>query len=72
MIFSFSQISKLTPEQLDKKTILYVWIININKQGNSFWFIDGQDSSGFIQIVVKNKALISRLKEIKKGDLLQV
>ena len=69
---SFSQISKLTSEQLDKKTVLYVWIININKQGNSFWFIDGQDGSGFIQIVVKNKALISRLKEIKKGDLLQV
>jgi aspartyl-tRNA synthetase len=69
---SFSQISKLTFEQLDKKITFYVWIININEKGNSLWFITGQDSSGYIQIVVKNKKLISRLKEIKKGDLLEV
>src|SRR5947207_2912658 len=70
---SFSQITKLTPEQLNEKITLYVWVTNINEKGNSLWFITGQDSSGYIQIVVKeNKELISRLKEIKKGDLLEV
>ncbi|CAI2186597.1 19931_t:CDS:2 [Funneliformis geosporum] len=65
---SFSQISKLTFKNLNKKTILYVWIININEKGNSLWFITGQDSSSCIQIVVKNKELISQLKEIRKAE----
>src|ERR1700722_7720844 len=70
---SFSQISKLTPEQLNEKIILYVWVTNINEKGSSLWFITGQDSSGYIQIVVKeNKELISRLKAIKKCDLLKI
>ena len=69
---SFSQISKLTFKQLNKKVSLYVWIISINEKGNSLWFIIGQDSSGCIQIVVKNEKLISRLKKNKKGDLLKI
>ncbi|CAI2162036.1 2941_t:CDS:2 [Funneliformis geosporum] len=69
---SFSQISKLTLKKLNKKTALYVWIININKKGDSLWFITGQDSSSCIQIVVKNKELISHLKQINKGDLLKI
>jgi len=69
---SFFQITKLTSEQLNEKVALYVWIVNINEKGSSLWFITGQDSSGYIQIVVKNKELILRLKEIKKGDLLEV
>nr|CAG8443348.1 13411_t:CDS:10 [Entrophospora candida] len=64
----FFQISKLTSEQLDKKIALYVWVTNINEKGNSLWFITGQDSSGYIQIVVKNRELISRLKKRKKED----
>ena len=68
---SFSQITKLTSEQLNEKIMLYVWVIHINEKGNSLWFITGQDSSGYIQIVVKNKELILHLKEIKKGDLLE-
>ncbi|CAI2180998.1 992_t:CDS:2 [Funneliformis geosporum] len=62
----------LTLKNLNKKTTLYVWVININEKGNSLWFITGQDSSGCIQIVVKNKELISQLKDIKKGDLLKI
>ncbi|CAI2197415.1 14634_t:CDS:2, partial [Funneliformis geosporum] len=69
---SFSLISKLTLKKLNKKVVLHVWIINIKEKGHSLWFIIGQDSSGCIQIVVKNKELISRLKEIKKGDLLKI
>ncbi|MCE8169968.1 MAG: hypothetical protein I3273_07720 [Candidatus Moeniiplasma glomeromycotorum] len=69
---SFAKISKLTPKNLNKKTILYVWIVNINEKGNSLWFITGQDSGGYIQIVVKDRELISHLKKIKKGDLLEV
>lgn len=69
---SFFQIAKLTSEQLNEKVTLYVWIINVNEKGRSLWFITGQDSSGYIQIVVKDKKLILRLKEIKKGDLLEV
>ena len=69
---SFAKISKLTLKNLNKKTSLFVWIININEKGNSLCFITGQDSNGYIQIVVKNKKLISRLKETTKGDLLEV
>ena len=35
-------------------------------------FLIGQDSSGYIQIVVKNKELIAELKERKRGDLLKI
>ena len=68
----YTLISHLTLKKINKKVILAVWITNINEKSSSLWFITGQDSSGFIQIVVKNKKLISRLKERKKGDLLQV
>ena len=69
---AFSLISQLNLEKINQKVILAVWIIDINKQGNSLWFITSQDSSSYIQIVVKNKELISRLKERSKGDLLEV
>ena len=68
----FTRISQLTLEKLNKKVILWVWIIDINKISNSLWFVTGQDSSSYIQIVVKNKELISLLKKRKKGDLLKV
>src|SRR6185312_5732629 len=69
---SFSRITKLTAKKKSKNTALYIWISKINKLSNSLWFITGQDSSGHIQIVVKNEELILQLKERKKGDLLKI
>jgi len=69
---SFSRITKLTAKKISKNTALYIWISKINKLSNSLWFITGQDSSGHIQIVVKNEELILQLKERKKGDLLKI
>ena len=69
---SFSRITKLTAKKISKNTTLHIWISKINKLSNSLWFITGQDSSGHIQIVVKNEELILKLKERKKGDLLKV
>ncbi|KLL04912.1 MAG: hypothetical protein MRERV_9c040 [Mycoplasmataceae bacterium RV_VA103A] len=69
---SFSQIAKLTFKKLNKNTTFYTWIVDIKKLSNSLWFIIGQDSSGYIQIVVKNQELITGLKKRKKGDLLKV
>lgn len=71
-MISFSQIAKLNSQKLNKKNVLCIWINKINKLSNSLWFIIGQDSSGYIQIVIKNKGLISQLKERKRGDLLKI
>jgi len=68
---SFSQIKKLTLKKLSKKVVLHVWINEIRKKKFAL-FIDGQDSSGEIQIVVKEPELIEKLKEQKRGDLLKI
>jgi aspartyl/asparaginyl-tRNA synthetase len=62
---------KITPPKLNKKVTFFAWINKIRKLGNLL-FIIGQDGSGYIQIIVKNKELIAELKETKKGDLLSV
>ncbi|CFW92916.1 Aspartyl-tRNA synthetase [endosymbiont DhMRE of Dentiscutata heterogama] len=69
---SFSRIAKLTTKKIGKITTLYIWIVEIKKLSSYLWFINGQDSSGYIQIVVKDKELISQLKKRKKGDLLKI
>jgi len=70
-MISFSQIKKITLEKLNKKVVFHVWINEIRKKKFAL-FIDGQDSSGEIQIVVKEPELIEKLKERKRGDLLKV
>ncbi|MCE8163081.1 MAG: hypothetical protein I3274_02585 [Candidatus Moeniiplasma glomeromycotorum] len=68
----FSQIAKLTLADLDKPVSLYLWINEIRKKKTAF-FIEGQDSSGEIQVVVKKGELINQLKgAVKRGDLLKV
>ena len=67
----FAQIAKLTMADLDKKVTLYLWINQIRRKKFAL-FIEGQDSSGEIQIVVKKEELINQLKgTIKRGDLLK-
>ena len=68
---SFSQIAKLSVQNLNKSVVLYVWISHIRKLSN-LWFLIGQDSSGLLQITVKEKKLIERLKKINRGDLLKI
>src|SRR2546421_6855085 len=68
----YTSISQLTLKKLNKNVVLWAWINDIKKLGSFLWFLIGQDSTGQIQIVVKNKELIFCLKEIKKGDLLKV
>jgi len=68
---SFSQIAKLSYQKLNKSVVLYVWINRIRKLGNLLFFI-GQDSSGYLQIIVKEKKLIDNLKKINRGDLLKI
>jgi aspartyl-tRNA synthetase len=65
--------SQLNHKKPGEQTVIFTWILVIRSLGGLL-FIAGQDSSGYIQIVVKNKELVSRLKEekIKKGDLLEV
>ncbi|WNE41033.1 MAG: Aspartate--tRNA(Asp/Asn) ligase [Mycoplasmataceae bacterium] len=70
-INSFAKIIKVNPQNLDKNASFYVWVDKIRKLG-SLLFIVGQDSSGKIQIVTKKEELINKLKEIKRGDLLEV
>ncbi|MCE8159297.1 MAG: hypothetical protein I3270_01855 [Candidatus Moeniiplasma glomeromycotorum] len=68
----FAQIAKLTRADLDKRVSLYLWINQIRRKKIAL-FIEGQDSSGEIQIVVKKEELINQLKgTIKRGDLLKV
>ncbi|MDR1670849.1 MAG: hypothetical protein LBR43_03975 [Spiroplasmataceae bacterium] len=68
---SFAKITKLNSQKLDKNVSFYVWIDRFKEFGKLL-FIIGQDSSGKIQIVVKEKELIEKLKERKRGDLLKV
>lgn len=68
---SFSQIAKLSDRKLNKSVVLYVWINHIRKLSN-LWFLIGQDSSGFLQITVKEKKLIESLKKVNRGDLLKI
>jgi aspartyl-tRNA synthetase len=68
----YTPVSQLNSEKLNEKVILWAWINEVSTLSNSLWFLTGQDSTGLIQIVVKNKELISRLKEIRKGDLLEI
>ena len=50
-----------------------MWINKFTTLSNFLWFLIGQDSTGQVQIVVKNKELIKRLgTEGKKGNLLQI
>lgn len=68
----FAKIDKLTLADLDKKVSLYLWINQIRHKKFAS-FLEGQDSSGEIQIVVKKEELIRSLKgTIKRGDLLKV
>ena len=68
---SFSQVSKLNFQNLNKNITLYIWVNRIRKLSNLLFLI-GQDSSGYIQIIVKEKELVSELKKIKRGDLLKI
>lgn len=68
---SASQISELTDKKINKLIILNIWIAKIRKLG-SLLFLVGQDSSGYIQLVVKEKELITKLKEKRRGDLLKI
>jgi aspartyl-tRNA synthetase len=68
---SFAKITKLNLQKLDKNVSFCVWVNKIRKLGNLL-FIVGQDSSDKIQIVVKKEELITKLKEIRRGDLLKV
>ena len=65
------QISELTLKKINKLVALHVWIIKIRKLGN-LSFLVGQDSSSYLQVVVKEKELVNDLKRIKRGDLLKI
>jgi aspartyl-tRNA synthetase len=71
MASSFSQITKLSDQKLNKSIVLYIWVNRIRKLGNLLFLI-GQDSSGYLQIIVKEKKLIDNLKNINRGDLLKI
>ncbi|KLL02504.1 MAG: aspartyl-tRNA synthetase [Mycoplasmataceae bacterium RC_NB112A] len=67
-----AQIAKLTLADIEKRVWLYLWINQIRHKKFAS-FLEGQDSSGEIQIVVKKEELISSLKlNVKRGDLLKV
>ena len=70
MTYTF-QISELTPKKINKLVAIHVWIAKIRKLGNLL-FLVGQDSSGYLQVVVKEKEIVNDLKKIKRGDLLKI
>lgn len=68
---SATKISELIHQKINNLVTLHIWIAKFRKLG-SLLFLIGQDSSDYIQILVKKKELINELKENKRGDLLKI